>query len=146
MIGINRTPKLLRSIVGIAIMLIAFTFIRNITEMRSLANNHTDTLFEYTVNTDTYQVTDIATPTRSKTDKSSAYIYNKNSTVTINYIRVHSNGKDMTQGIPKSCAVGQAKYLYNLVYENGYRNCYLVMEPANGFHAFISILWSPDSV
>ena len=141
MINAREKPKFLRIIMAVSVILLIAAVVRNVNSMHCLANNHQDTLYEYTINSDRIEITDLWTPTRAKTDASSAY------NTKINYIRIMApNNVDYTDGAHQGCAIGQAKYLYNLIYERGQRSTYFLFEPGNGHHAYIHFLWSPDSV
>lgn len=121
--------------------------------MMTYGGNFYDSLFEYTVNTDNDEITDLDTEKRPKDDNTSSYIYNKYSDTAVNYIRVdgshYGDGGsyvDCTYGIPKSCPIGAQRYLENLVNERGYELDNLTIEPGDGYHSYISFLWSPDSI
>lgn len=108
----------------------------------SLANNHQDTVYRLYYRGDGG---DVRTVSRAKTDATSAYIYHKGNVAV--YVQVKSNGKNMTDGAFNYYVnVGQAKYLYNLVYERGYRSCYLQLTPASHKPLLLHGLWSPDSI
>ena len=125
----------------------------NVQSVTSKATYH-DSAFRYTINSDEYETTDVYTGSRSKDDYSSAYVYNRYSQSEISYIRVMGATNDategplynMTYGTAKSCPVGEYRYLPNLVKENGYNYAGLMFDPGNGYHNYISILWSPDSI
>ncbi|MSR94690.1 hypothetical protein FYJ34_10595 [Clostridiaceae bacterium 68-1-5] len=108
----------------------------------SWANNHGDTYYSLYYNGDGG---DVQTPIRAKTDASSAYIYHQGNVSA--YVQVKSNGINPTDGAYHyHVNVGQARYLYNLVYERGYRNCYLQLTPTIHSSILLHGLWSPDSI
>lgn len=75
------------------------------------------------------------------------HIYNNNSAARIPAIRVKAGDyTDCTYGSYQSCEVGEAKYLLNTVYEDGYRSARLWLDPGNGHHICVHFLWSPDSI
>ncbi len=108
----------------------------------SWANNHQDTAYRIHYKGDGG---DVRTASRAKTDASSAYIYHQGNTSV--YVQVRSNGMNLTDGAYHyHVNVGQARYLYNLVYERGYRNCYLQLTPTIHSSILLHGLWSPDSI
>ena len=109
--------------------------------------NYHDTNYDYDFDNDDFEITDLYTEVREKRNTTSAYIYNNNSAARIPAIRVKAgDGTDCTYGSYQSCELGEAKYLLNTVYESGYRDAMLWMDPGNGHHIHIHILWSPDSI
>lgn len=109
------------------------------------ANNHTDTRFDRYYNGDG---SDLPTPIRSKTDASSMYSYNdqSNGSYTVTAYAATASGTmygSKGWGGAYTLAKGQAKYISNYVYENGYRYGGLFVGP-NCSH--VKMLWSPDSI
>lgn len=109
--------------------------------------NYHDTAFDYDYDNDTFEITDLYTEEREKKNTTSAYIYNNGSAARIPAIRVKAGDyTDCTYGSYQSCEVGEAKYLLNTVYEDGYRSARLWLDPGNGHHISVHFLWSPDSI
>lgn len=109
--------------------------------------NYHDIAFDYDNDNDIFEETDLYTEEREKRNTTSAYIYNNNSAARIPAIRVKAGDyKDCTYGSYQSCEVGEAKYLLNTVYEDGYRSARLWLDPGNGHHICVHFLWSPDSI
>ena len=131
------------------LVMTAIMFVFNVTQRVSKANYH-DTLYEYSIDTE-FEITDLLTPSRTKDDYTSAYVYNRGSWTYITYLRVmgvryDGSMQNCTYGLSKDCSVGEYRYLPNLVKERDFPKAALFFDPGNGKHNFISILWSPDSI
>lgn len=148
MIKSRKVNRFTKGIIITGGLLILFSTLKVGQAMRcQAAGNYHDSVFEYEIDTDICEITDIQTPLRGKWDYTSSYVYNNRSTEEISYIRIVSeDGTNCTYGQSQRCAVGVAKYLPNLIKESGYSYARLIFEPYDGHHGFIHILWSPDSI
>lgn len=142
--------KIFRKTLGVIIALTVIMGVFNYAKKFELAaGNYHDTVYEWRIDNDMCETTELITPSRAKLDYTSAYIYNKNSQDELKGIKVLGvrNGYvDLTYKEHKNCKVGEYKYLPNLVKERGYAQAALWFDPGNGFHNYIYILWSPDSI
>ncbi len=153
MIKSREMSGLAKKLIAFGITLILFSVLKTGSVVYvNAAGNYHDTVFEYYINTDECEITDLSTPFRQKRDATSAYVYNKGSNSDISYIRVMGQGNgntayyDCTYGRSRDCKKGQARYLPNLVHERRYANASLLFDPGDGHHNHIYILWSPDSI
>lgn len=145
----------MRVVLFCSILFLPITMLLNITGINCLASNYEDSLYEYEIDTDEDEITDLSTPFRGKQDDSCAYMHNQTSNGTIHDIRVlgshdcdtYEDCTDLENGHEhESCEVGESVFLYNWVSERGYENAAEEFDPGDGHHNFISILWSPDSI
>lgn len=148
MIKSRKLNRFTKGIIITGVLLILFSTLKVGQAMRcQAAGNYHDTVFEYEIDTDECEITDVSTPLREKWDYTSSYVHNNRSWTEISYIRVYSeDGTNCTYGESERCAVGVAKYLPNLIKERGYSYARLEFDPHDGHHNFIHILWSPDSI
>lgn len=148
--------KIIKFIMYANIAVIILGAVNIFTTMTPKANNYMDTRFCYNFESDVIEITDVFTGLREKQDDSSAYVYNNNSQSYINYIRVMGAYEDGDMLYDdtyfseyyhyQQCDIGESKYLLNLVYERGRRQCGLYFDPGNGHNVHIDLLWSPDSI
>ena len=144
--------NIVQKVCYVVTILMVLAIVRNISTTIVKANNHNDTRYQFDLDTATYPQKNLRTPTRTKTDYSSVYIYNDKSTSDISSILIFGeNGKkqeDCTwrkEGVP-TCARGERKYLKNWVKEKGYTGAYLWIEPVSPYSIHLNFLWSPDSI
>jgi hypothetical protein len=142
-----------KSSVGIRLfvaLLVALTFFGflSISSNLAVANESGDTRFQrYTDNSGG----DYVTPGRQKTDNTSSYAYNDQSTLRI-YVRgvgsyTTGNGAYYTDTILDMIwlNVGNWSYIQQYVYEHDYPYARLLVTPGSHNPTWISFLWSPDS-
>lgn len=85
-----------------------------------------------------------ATPTRDKTDASAARIYHTGTES--GYVQVKHRGVNYSVNNGSYYVAPKAtKSLPNSVYQNGKRDCYLYITPANGQSCLMYGYWQPDS-
>lgn len=104
------------------------------------AGNIGDTTYQYNSTGSGF-----ATPTRDKTDYTSAYIYHYG--VNSAMVQVRSGGVNYSaNGGSYFVAAGSSSYLPNYVKENGRGNCYLYITPSPAVSCYMYGVWSPDSI
>ncbi len=118
------------------------------------AENYHDKVFEWTIDNDICETTEVFTEYEEKWDDTSCYLYNVTSNGCLSFFHVvGSNGGGMNDCTDynywngnNSCYPGEAVFLRNWVYENGYKYAAVWFDPGNGYHNYIKVLWSPDSI
>ncbi len=149
----KNNPLVLKVFLGFAIMIGLGITSTNYAS----ANNHTDTRF---ARYSTGDGGDSVTSPRSKTDLTSMYAYNDQSTLYVYLRPVGSYGGSTfyTNQVASGytyLGVGSAKYISNYVREtvdaNGkskpsYSHAAFLISPGSHSKTWISFLWSPDSV
>lgn len=107
------------------------------------ANNHGDTRYAVRYSGDGG---DVSTPSRAKTDATSAYIKHGGDVNAWVSVRVGNGINQSANGGYYAANMGVGTYLPNYVNENGYSSCYLSLSPATHSPIDIYGVWSPDSI
>lgn len=119
------------------------TYTMVVPTVSAYANNSGDTNLPSTyISSSTYASTEY----RDKYDSTSHYIYNMSS-LQIRAISYAQNGTNCTNKNFAVIPANSKRFIYNSIYEWGYRNCRLsIRANISGSAGTLSGLWSPDSV
>lgn len=148
----SRKVKVLSKIF-VAVLLTLLVFDTSKTLIQAAGNYH-DTIFEFSIDSDYVEMTEVTTPYREKWDDTSCYLYNVTSNGHLSYFHVYGTSDGEAHDCTcynywngqRACYPGEAVFITNWVYERGYSNAAIMFDPGNGSHNYVRVFWSPDSI